>query len=104
MSRIVVAKLVRLGQDGNVFKKDMHAKTLRTSVKIDETEIQEFNKHWKNKGQLYIIDKEATEKRDLILETPAENSEKETPAEGHKLDGRKSLKTLKAELEEIQNN
>lgn len=113
MSKIVVAKLVRLGQDGGVFKKELSAKTLRTSVKIDASEMEAFNKLWKQKGQLYILDEEATKKRDEKLKVennPSGNDSEEKrfiiqEAEklGHKLDGRKSLETLKSEFQEIAN-
>lgn len=63
MSKIVVAKKVRLGKDGDAFKKDLVAQVERTNVKIDDEYIKEFNQDWKTTGRLFIIDKEATEKR-----------------------------------------
>jgi len=68
MSKIVVAKLVRLGKDGDHFKKDMIAKEMRTNAKVDDEYLKEFNSQWKKRGQLYIIDKEATAERDRIID------------------------------------
>ena len=70
MSKIVVAKLVRLGQDGNSFKKDLIAKTMRTNAKVDDEYLKEFNASWKTRGQLYIIDEDATRVRNEALEPP----------------------------------
>jgi hypothetical protein len=63
MSKIVVAKLVRLGKDGDKFKKDLIAQTERTNAKVDEDYVKECNANWETSGRLYIVDKEATEKR-----------------------------------------
>lgn len=63
MNKIVVAKLVRLGKDGDKFSKGLVAKIERTNAKVDEDYIKEHNANWRTSGRLYIVDKEATEKR-----------------------------------------
>lgn len=68
MSKIVVAKLIRLGKDGDKYKKDIHAHIMRTSAKVEVSYIEEFNKRWETSGQLYIVDKELTAKRDEEIE------------------------------------
>lgn len=65
MSKIVVAKLVRLGQNGDHFDKNMVAQVMRTNAKVDSDYIEKFNESWKTKGQMYIIDEQATKERDL---------------------------------------
>ncbi len=67
MSKIVVAKLVRLGKNGDRFDKKMIAKEERTSVKIDNEQIEMFNKNWEVSGRLYVIDEEATKERNKLF-------------------------------------
>jgi hypothetical protein len=67
MGKIVVARLVRLGQDGGKFKRNLIAETIRSNAKVDSDYVKEFNKLWETKGQLYEVDKEATKKRDESL-------------------------------------
>ena len=66
MSKIVVAKLYRLGRDGDSFTKKFKT-TLRESVKIDDEYITNFNKNWQSSGQLYEIDEKATKTRNEKL-------------------------------------
>jgi len=77
---IVVAKLVRLGKDGDSFKKDNHINVVRKAAKVDEAYVKGFNKSWEVSGQLYVIDKEATKKRDDLLNAPKAKAEAKTEA------------------------
>lgn len=67
MSKIVVAKLVRLGQNGDRFDKNMIAQVMRTNAKVDSDYIVKFNETWATRGQMYIIDETATKERDSLL-------------------------------------
>lgn len=67
MSKIVVAKLLRLGKDGDKFSKKLIAKVERTNAKVDDEFIKRFNDNWKTSGRIYEIDKEATKLRDEAL-------------------------------------
>lgn len=67
MSKIVVAKLVRLGKDGDSFSKKLEAAVLRTNAKIDDEYLNGFNANWKTSGQLYIVDEKATKEREEAL-------------------------------------
>lgn len=67
MNKIVVAKLVRLGKDGDKFKKDLVAQVERTNAKVDIDYLEEFNTNWETSGRLYIIDDKLTEERDKNL-------------------------------------
>lgn len=70
---IVVCKKTRLGKDGDKFKKNMEAAVLRTSVKIDESEMESANKLWAMTGILYTVDKKATKERnDKLNPKPTE--------------------------------
>ena len=64
---IVVAKLLRLGKDGDKYKKDLVAKVERTNAKLDEDYIKLFNANWRRSGRLYVIDKEKTAARNKAL-------------------------------------
>jgi hypothetical protein len=66
MGKIVVAKLYRLGKDGDKFKQEFK-KVLRNRVVVDEDYVKTFNKSTEVSGQMYEIDKEATEARDVEL-------------------------------------
>lgn len=96
---LVVCKLVRLGMDGDKFKKDVHIATVRKSVKIDAEEVKKFNAGWAVRGQLYVIDKEATAQREADLkEVAAEKARKS--AEGAQADQvTKDAAARKAEAE-----
>lgn len=63
MGKIVVAKLFRLGKDGDKFSKE-YKKTIRERVIIDEDYVKEFNQRTAISGQMYEIDRAATDKRD----------------------------------------
>lgn len=63
MGKIVVAKLLRLGKDGDKFSKDLVAQVMRTNAKVDEDYIKQFNSTWQDRGQLYVIDEEKTKER-----------------------------------------
>lgn len=67
MSKIVVAKLVRLGKDGDSFSKKLEAAEIRTSAKVNEDYVKGFNANWKTSGQLYIINEKATKEREESL-------------------------------------
>jgi len=67
MNNIVVAKLIRLGKDGDKFKKEMTAQVERTNAKIDRDYVEDYNKHWKTRGRIYIIDEKATIERNKLL-------------------------------------
>ena len=66
MSKIVVAKLSRLGKDGDHFSLKFKTE-VRSKVKIDDDYIKEFNANWKTSGMFYDIDAEATKERDEKL-------------------------------------
>lgn len=77
MSKIVVAKLVRLGQNGDRFDQNMIAQVMRTNAKIDSDYIVKFNETWATRGQMYIIDETATKERDSLLsKSTAKDEEK----------------------------
>ena len=102
MEKIVVAKLSRLGKDGNKFSKEFK-KELRSNVKISEDYVKEFNKNWKTRGQFYEIDKEATEKRNSQLKGVDEIEvarEKYKEKFGEYPDGRMKLNTINKKLKE----
>ena len=94
MGKIKVYKLVRLGQDGDKFKKNMIAKELRTNAKLDEDFVKEYNKTWDVSGHLYILNEEATKKRDEKLK------KKEAP-EKPKGNGLQIRNALKKEADEL---
>jgi len=80
---IVVAKLIRLGKNGDKFDKKLIAEEMRSNAKIERDYVEQFNKNWQSRGQMYVINEEATAKRDAELskkqsdpETP-ENNERE---------------------------
>lgn len=77
MSKIVVAKLVRLAKDGDHYNKELVAKVMRTSAKVDDDFVKEFNKTWKTSGQLYIVDEDKTKQRDEKLNGKNENNDRE---------------------------
>ena len=58
---IVVANKYRLMRDGDKFVKD-HKKFLR-SVKIKDTDMDEYNKTTNQTGILYEVDQKATDER-----------------------------------------
>jgi hypothetical protein len=66
MGKIVVAKLHRLGKDGDKFSEKFKT-TIRDRVVIDEDYVKEFNRSLKTRGQMYEIDPKATKDRDSIL-------------------------------------
>ena len=75
MSEIKVCKLIRLAKDGDHFKKDVTAHVMRTSAKIPADYIEQFNSQWKSRGQLYIVDEEATKNRnELVAKKMAKNA------------------------------
>ena len=73
MGKIVVAKLARLGKDGDSFSKKLEAKVLRNSVKIDDEELKQFNKRWEISGLLYTVDTKATTERNEALKPKGKN-------------------------------
>jgi hypothetical protein len=107
MSKIVVAKLVRLGKDGDNFNKGLIAKEERTNAKVEEDFIKEFNSNWKTSGRLYIVDKEATEKRDSDLQGNDEELEaaKQRYLElfGKAPNGKMKLETMLEKIKEKEN-
>lgn len=74
MSKILVCKKVRLGQDGGKFKKNLEAKVERTNLKIEEHLMDEFNANWKVSGRLYVVDDKATKERNAKLESKLEDT------------------------------
>ena len=64
MSKIVVARLLRLGKDGDNFSKKMIAQVERTNAKVDDDFVEEFNSNWKTSGRIYEINEKATKERD----------------------------------------
>lgn len=78
MSKIVVCKLVRLGMDGDKFKKELVAQEERTSVKITKEEMTKQNKLWKTTGRLYILDEDKTKEREAQVEQTAADKAKAT--------------------------
>lgn len=107
MSKIVVAKLVRLGKDGDNFSKGLEAKVERTNAKVDEDYLREFNANWKTSGRLYIVDKEATEKRNSDL--TGNDEELETAKQrylelfGKAPNGKMKLETMLEKIKEKEN-
>jgi hypothetical protein len=77
MEKIVVAKLVRLGKDGDNFSKDLIAKEERTNAKVHMDYLDEMNKNWKTSGRLYIIDEKATKERDEKVNPKPKLSERD---------------------------
>lgn len=77
---IVVAKKIRLGKDGDKFKKNLVAAVLRTSVKIDKYELEKANELWKMSGIIYEIDEEKTKERNELL-SKSDNSGSDKKAE-----------------------
>ena len=71
MSRTVICKKLRLGKDGNTYSKKLIAEVERTNAKISESYVKEFNKNYKNSGRIYVIDEEATAKRDALIKSKA---------------------------------
>ena len=63
MGKIVVAKLYRLGKDGDKFSKE-YKKPIRNRVVVDEDFVRKFNQNTKISGQMYEIDQAATSRRD----------------------------------------
>lgn len=78
---ISVYKLIRLAKDGDSFKKDLVAQTLRTSVKIDDEFVEEFNKKWKTSGQLYVKDSKLTKAREVAIANKEKKIEVKTTAD-----------------------
>jgi hypothetical protein len=66
MSKIVVAKLFRLGQDGDKFSRKFKTE-MRSRVVIDDDYIKQFNAAWETRGQIYEIDQKQTDERDAKL-------------------------------------
>lgn len=75
MGKIVVAKLFRLGKDGDKFSKE-YKKTIRNRVVIDEDYVKDFNQRTAISGQTYEIDRAATDKRDAEIESKAKRAPK----------------------------
>ena len=73
MGKIVVAKLIRLGKDGDTFNKKLVGKVLRERAIVEEAYVKEFNKNWKTSGQLYEINTKATTERNKSLDKKAED-------------------------------
>lgn len=67
MQEIVVAKLIRLGKNGDSFDKKLVAQVMRTNAKVSKDYIEQFNATWQDRGQLYIIDEEKTKERNEKL-------------------------------------
>lgn len=66
MEKTLVCKLFRLGKDGDRFKDDLIAATLRTRVLVGADYVARFNKNSHISGQRYEIDEKATKERDAI--------------------------------------
>jgi len=92
MQKIIVAKLVRLGKDGDSFSQKLIAQVMRTNAKVTEQYIEQFNSNWKDRGQMYIVDEEKTKERNELLST----SEK---ANSPELSIREALKKEADEME-----
>lgn len=75
MSKIVVAKLVRLGKDGDKFSQKMIAKTERINAKVDDEFIKEFNENWETSGRMYVINDKLTKERDESLNSKKEKKD-----------------------------
>ena len=80
MSKIMVAKLVRLGINGNNFDKKLIAKVERTNAKIDDEQIERFNQSWKTSGRLYIVDEDLTKERNNELAKKAPKADDNSKA------------------------
>lgn len=63
MDKIVVAKLYRLGKDGDKFSKKFKTE-VRSQAKVGEGYLKTFNANWKTSGMIYEIDEKATKERD----------------------------------------
>lgn len=97
MSKIVVAKLVRLGKDGDNFSKDLIAKVERTNAKVDDDYIKEVNANYKTTGRLYVVDEEATEERDSKLNGSLNEEDEKIRSEYKELFGKLPDKRMKIE-------
>lgn len=62
MGKVVVAKLYRLGRDGDKVKEEYKTE-LRSRVVIDEDDVIRFNAGKEISAQMYVIDKAATKER-----------------------------------------
>ena len=62
MGKVVVAKLYRLGRDGDKVKEEYKTE-LRSRVVIDEDDVIRFNAGKEISAQMYVIDEAATKKR-----------------------------------------
>lgn len=58
----VVAKLYRLGKDGDTFNKE-YKTPIRTRVIVEREYVEQSNEDWQKKGQLYEVDEKATKER-----------------------------------------
>lgn len=84
MGKIVVAKLFRLGKDGDKFSKE-YKKTIRERVIIDEDYVKEFNQRTAISGQMYEIDRAATDKRDEEVEAKKVHKKEADPVDNTEL-------------------
>ena len=66
MDNIVVAKLFRLGKDGDKFSKKFKTE-MRSNVKIDRDYVAQFNYNQQTLGQFYEVDEKATAERQELL-------------------------------------
>lgn len=80
MGKVVVCKVVRLGKDGDKFKKGLVAKVLRNNAKLDEDYVKEQNESWKTSGVYHEVDLKATSERNEKLEKSSEPSDAEKKA------------------------
>ncbi len=78
---IVVANKYRLGMDGDKFSPKF--KTHLRSLKIEEDDLEEYNKSSAISGILYEVDKEATAKRNELL---APKPKKGRPSKNEKIE------------------
>lgn len=84
MGKIVVAKLFRLGKDGDKFSKE-YKKPIRERVVIDEDYVKDFNQRTSISGQMYEIDKGATDKRDGEVEAKKVHKKEADPVDNTEL-------------------
>ena len=99
---IVVCKKYRLiEQTKGKFAVNKMRKLLRNSVKISDTECEEYNKLSKVTGIVYEVDKTATDNRNEVIEMKP--LIKQAEKLGIEVDGRWGKAKLKEEINEVLN-
>lgn len=74
MGNLVVAKLYRLGRDGDKVKEEYKTE-LRSRVIIDSDELEVFNSGKSVSGQMYVVDEIATKQRNEDVKQKAEEKQ-----------------------------